>query len=338
MPNASNHAAIPTTSPKTERKVRSWLGRILLVVVLLLGGFITAAWAPDRPLDTLKPRWAGPPSQFVEVGGLQVHVRDEGPRQDGTQDDQVPIILIHGTSASLHTWEAWAAGLKDKRRVIRMDLPGFGLTGPNPQNDYSFAAYTQFMTALLDRLGIKRCILVGNSLGGGVAWTTAHALPTRVTKLVLIDSSGYAPDSGKVKPNIPIGFVIAGMPGLRSLMQNLLPKSVIASSLRNVYGDPSKVTPELIDYYYEMALREGNRKALGRRLSQGYTGVAEHIAQLKMPTLILWGGQDRLIAPEFGERFTKDIAGSKLVMFPELGHVPHEEDPKQTLAALLSFL
>ena len=91
-------------------------------------------------MDSLKARWAAPPSRFVTLQGMQVHVRDEGPR-----DDPTPIVLIHGTSASLHTWDGWVAALSPHRRVVRMDLPGFGLTGPAPDGDYSMARYTGFM-------------------------------------------------------------------------------------------------------------------------------------------------------------------------------------------------
>jgi pimeloyl-ACP methyl ester carboxylesterase len=304
-----------------------------LLLLLLAGGYIALNWAPDRPAESLKARWAKPPSQFVALGGMQVHFRDEGPKTD-----PLPIVLIHGTSASLHTWEGWTQELKVQRRVIRMDLPGFALTGPNPENDYSLPVYAKFVKAFLDQLGVRQCVLGGNSLGGGIAWTTAHDYPELVSKLVLVDASGYPPESAKAPPSVPLGFKIARLPVLRELMKNVLPRQIVAKSLANVYGDPRKVNADLVDLYYEMALREGNRKALGRRMDQGYSGVVEHIAQLKLPTLILWGGQDRLVPLEFGERFAKDIVGAKLVVFDELGHVPHEENPERTLEALKTFL
>jgi pimeloyl-ACP methyl ester carboxylesterase len=147
----------------------------LITVVVLLGGGVAANWAPDKPLSALAARWAPPPSAFVPILGMQVHLRDEGPREDPT-----PIVLIHGTSASLHTWEGWVAALKDDRRVITFDLPGFGLTGPSPDGDYTIAGYVRFVGALLDKVGVKRCVLGGNSLGGNIAWATAHAMPDRV--------------------------------------------------------------------------------------------------------------------------------------------------------------
>ena len=128
-----------------------------VVFFALLG--IYATWAPDLPVAELKARWAKPPSTFIAVDGLQVHLRDEGPRSDGapgTPDSALPIVLLHGTSASLHTWEGWASALRKERRVVRFDLPGFALTGPNAQNDYSIAVYVKFVIDTVNALGIQR--------------------------------------------------------------------------------------------------------------------------------------------------------------------------------------
>ena len=306
---------------------------LLAAVVFFAVAGVWATWAPDKPVEELKQRWARPPSQFITVDGLQVHLRDEGPR-----DDAVPIVLLHGTSASLHTWNGWAGALRGQRRVIRFDLPGFALTGPNAAGDYSIEAYVRFVTATLDQLGVQRFVIAGNSLGGQIAWATAHALPQRVERLVLVDASGYPFESASKPPEVPIGFRIARIPALRPLLENTLPRGMVEQSVRSVYGNPSRVTPELVDLYYDMSLRAGNRGALVRRIEQGYNGDEAQIRSLKLPTLILWGGQDRLIAPEFAQRFARDIAGSQLVMFDDLGHVPHEEDPARTVAPVLRFL
>jgi pimeloyl-ACP methyl ester carboxylesterase len=297
-------------------------------LVFAVAGVI-ATWAPDQSVEQLSIRWAQAPSRFVEVNGMQVHIRDEGPR-----NDPMPIVLLHGTSASLHTWDGWTHSLTGQRRVIRFDLPGFGLTGPDPQNDYSMAAYVRFVGAVMDTLGVKTFVLAGNSLGGQIAWETAVAMPQRVSKLVLIDAAGYS-----FKPkSVPIGFWVARTPGLREVMGQVLPRGVIQSSLRNVYGDPSRVTPELVDRYYDMALRTGNRQALGKRFEQALSSDEAKIKTLKVPTLILWGAKDRLIPPENAQRFETDIAGSRLVVFADLGHVPHEEDAQRTVDAFKVFL
>jgi len=300
------------------------------LVALIAAGLVAIHWAPDRPLAELTARWAPPPSAFLEVAGLQAHVRDEGVR-----DDPVPIVLLHGTSSSLHTWDGWVDALKSDRRVVRVDLPGFGLTGPTADGDYRIERYVEFVVALLDVLGIEQCVLAGNSFGGWVSWETALAYPGRIQALVLVDSAGYPLES----QSVPIGFRIAGVPGLNRLMQVTLPRGVVESSLRNTYGDPSRVTPELVDRYYELTLREGNRAALARRFADGRDAPrAERIRGIRAPTLILWGGRDGLIPPRYAEQFHLDINGSRLVMFPELGHVPHEEDPRATVAAVREFL
>lgn len=288
-------------------------------------------WAPDRGVDTLKARWAPQPSHFVTLQGMQVHVRDEGPR-----DDPIPIVLIHGTSASLHTWDGWVAALSPHRRVIRMDLPGFGLTGPAPDADYSMTRYSGFMRDLLDLLKLDQVVMAGNSLGGGIAWQTALAHPTRVRQLILVDATGYP-----LQPqSMPIGFRLAQISWLAPVTQKILPRSMIEASVRNVYGQPDKVSPALVDRYYELTLREGNRASLTQRFQyrSSDAALAGQISQLNLPTLILWGSEDRLIPPEHGQRFRQDIEGSQMQVFEGLGHVPHEEDPEATVQVVKSFL
>jgi pimeloyl-ACP methyl ester carboxylesterase len=303
---------------------------VALLLALTIGTALILSWAPDRSVEDLSTRWAPPPSEFVRIGGMRVHLRDEGPRSGAT-----PVVLLHGTSASLHTWDGWAESLRAERRVIRFDLPGFGLTGPTPDRVYRIERYVETVVALLDRLGVRRAILAGNSFGGQVAWQTALAHPQRVERLILVDAAGYP----MAPQEVPIGFRIARTPWLAPLMRVVLPRGFIESSVRNVYGDPSKVTEELVDRYYELTLRAGNREALRERFAQAQAGPgAERIRELTLPTLILWGGQDRLIPPADGERFARDIAGSELVVFDDLGHVPHEEDPVRTLAAVQAFL
>ena len=310
------------------------LNATLSVFLLLLAALLATlawSWAPDRPVDALKARWAASPSYFVTLQGMQVHLRDEGPR-----DDPTPIVLIHGTSASLHTWDGWVAALSPHRRVIRMDLPGFGLTGPAADGDYSMARYAGFMRDLLDLLKLDEVVIGGNSLGGGIAWQTALAHPTRVRQLVLVDATGYP-----LQPqSIPIGFRLAQMAWLAPVTQKILPRSMIAASVRNVYGQPDKVSPALIDRYYELTLREGNRASLTQRFQyrSSDAALAGQISQLNLPTLIFWGSEDRLIPPDHAQGFHQDIAGSQLKVFEGLGHVPHEEDPEATVQVVKRFL
>ena len=306
------------------------LAAVFGMVVALLGIGILLSWAPDRTVDSLKARWAPPPSRFIELAGQSVHYRDEGPR-----DDSLPIVLVHGTLSSLHTWDGWVDSLKGAHRVIRMDLPGFGLTGPAVDADYSMPAYDRFVLRLLDSLGVRRFTIAGNSLGGEIAWHVAAAVPERVVKLILVDAAGYP----LVSQSIPIGFRLARIPSLSWLLERSLPRALVESSVRNVYGDPKRVTPALVDRYFELTLRAGNRASLGQRFAQSRPGdEIDRIPKLKLPALILWGGKDRLIPPDHAKLFQRDIAASQLVMYPELGHVPHEEDAARTVADVLRFI
>jgi pimeloyl-ACP methyl ester carboxylesterase len=303
---------------------------ILAALALAAGIFIAATWAPERSVAELQPRWAPPPSVFVEVAGMKMHLRDEGPR-----DDPSPIVLLHGSGSSLHAWEGWAAALKRQRRVITLDLPGFGLTGPSPDGVYTLDNDVRVVVALLDKLGVARCVLGGNSLGGAVAWRTALAHPSRVDQLILVDAGGY----GSPSTSIPLGFRLARMPVVSWLLQNTLPRFLVVQGMRDVFGDPAKVTPEMVDRAVELTQREGNRRAFIERFRQrSSTSLARRIPELKLPTLVMWGGRDRLIPPADAERFHRDIAGSTLAMFDDLGHAPEEEDPARSVAAVKQFL
>lgn len=303
--------------------------KLVGIFLMLAALAFAASKAPDRSLESLVPRWAPPPSDFIDVDGLLVHYRDQGPTSD-----PLPLVLIHGTGSSLHTWEGWVAELAKTRRVVSFDLPGFGLTGPNADGDYSDARYVAFVRNLLSRLGIGRAIVGGNSLGGEIAWQLALADPARVAGLVLVDAAGH----DFVPESLPLGFRIARIPVLREPMRWLLPRRAIEASVTNVYGDPSRVSAALVDRYYELTLREGNRVALMRRMDQLAPGPVERLPEIKVPTLILWGGKDRLIPPRWGQAFHEAIPGSRLVTFSALGHVPQEEDPAATLAALRAWL
>jgi pimeloyl-ACP methyl ester carboxylesterase len=306
-----------------------------LGVLLMASALAAGLWhAPDRAAETLVARWAPPPSDFIDVGGQLVHLRDEGPR-----DDPQPVVLLHGLSSSLHTWQGWVAALKRQRRVITLDLPGHGLTGPwtGPYAGSSYQADTlaRFVLQVLDARRVQRFVVGGNSAGGDVAWRLALLAPARVQRLVLVDAVGPAVEGG----TLPLGWQIARLPVFGVLTEWLLPHAFVAQGLAEAYGHPERVTGELVDRYYELALREGNRHALREKLAAWRPGEgAERIAELKLPTLILWGRRDRLIPLKAGQEFAHRIAGSHLVVFDDLGHVPQEEDPARSVQPVREFL
>ena len=305
-------------------------GGALLALVLLILGLLMAAWTPDRRVASLTNRWGKPPSQFMALDGMQIHFRDEGPRNDPT-----PIILLHGTASSLYSWDGWAEPLKARHRVIRFDRPGFALTGPNPSNDYSMRYYADFLAKLMDELQVKRAIITGNSSGGRMAWEFAAAYPDRTAGLILVAPAGYPRSTA-----LPMGLRIAMAPWASPILAHILPRSQVTKGLQGSFGDPAKVTPEMVDRSYELTLREGNRTALGETLRQAQeTDNSAKIATIKTPTLILWGTKDTVIPmmPD-AERFHHDIADSRLVTFPGLGHMVQEEAPAASLAPIKQFL
>ena len=302
----------------------------LIGIPALLAGYVAFNWARDRPVSALRERWAPPPSIFVDIAGMRIHLRDEGPRNDRT-----PIVLLHGAASSLHTWDGWVKELSKTRRVVRFDLPGFGLTGPTPDGIYSFDRYARFVISVVEKLEIGRFHLAGNSLGGNVAWYTALTHSERVEKLILVDATGYRYQSDSV----PLALRLAKLSILKNITAHFLPRGLVVHSIKNIYGDPTKVTDEQVDRYYELALRDGNRTNLAERFEQLPIGRWESlIRQLHVATLIIWGAKDRLVPVKYARRFHQDIEGSQLRIFDQLGHVPQEEDPVSTVAAVEAFI
>lgn len=317
--------------PTLGARLMKLLGFLVLITAILAMAFR----APDRPLESLIVRWGAPPSDFLELklpGGQTqlVHYRDEGPRSDTT-----PIVLMHATLSSLHTWEGWVKTLGTTRRVITLDLPGFGLTGPSPLGDYSDEAYEQFLQLFLAKLEINRLVLGGNSLGGEIAWLYTARHPEQVSALILVDADGLDVPS----PTVPRGARMPDWAPLHQLVGVFLPRPLVDRGIRGMYGDPTKVTAALVDRHFELTLREGNRVALAKRLAQRDPGAHDALLdKIKVPTLILWGGKDPIIPVEAAERFHRAIPGSQLRIFPELGHLAQEEDPVSTVQAADKFL
>jgi pimeloyl-ACP methyl ester carboxylesterase len=313
------------------KKVLQILKYILLLVLLVVIGFCTMNWKNDLSVEELKQKYADEKSQFIEIDGMQVHIRDEG-----IPSDSVPIVLIHGTGASLHTWEGWVADLKQNHRIITFDLPAYGLTGPNPTGDYSLDYYASFVNKLLDKKGIKQCILGGNSLGGAITWGVALAYPDKVKKMILVDAGGYPMKS----KSVPIAFQLARIPVISSLFKYVTPRSIIEKSIYNVYVQDEKITDKLIDRYYDLALRTGNRGAFIDRMKSMNTQDRKYLAikNINIPTLILWGEGDGLIPLEVAQQFHQDLPKDTLIIFKNLGHTPMEEDPETTVNAVKKFL
>ncbi len=284
-------------------------------------------YEPDRSPRSLLRDWGLPSSRMVDVAGMRVHVAVEG---SGT-----PLVLLHGTGASLHAWNGWSEALSGQFLVVRPDLPGFGITGPHPGDDYTIAAYVDFLHALAVELGLERFHLAGNSLGGRIAWNYAASYPDRVSRLILIDASGYPRDG---EP--PLVFRLARIPALGSVLSRMTPRSIFRASLEEVFADDTLVDETRVQRYFELALRDGNREAFlhRARTADDRSDPADRLGAIRAPTLIQWGAQDAWIPLADGRRFARDIPDAELIVYPALGHVPMEEAPAVTARDALRFL
>lgn len=307
------------------------IGITLGVLVALVGGAFLVFQIPDIPVETLRAKYGSPASRYVEVApGTVIHVRDQGPRNG------FPVVLIHGSNASLHTWEPWVARLSPTYRVISLDLPAHGLSGPVPSRDYSNAAYVGVTEKLVDQLGLTRFAIAGNSMGGGVAWHYAAAHPDKVAALILVDSVGQ-PEPGKSSP--PIGFRIARIPGLRDLLASVLPRSMIEQSLHQSVSVQEIVTPAAVDRYWELLRYPGNRSATMDRFA-GYQRQDDTalLAKLTMPVQIVWGREDKLIPVGSAQWFASHLPNARVTVLDGIGHLPMEEAPDRALAPVLPLL
>jgi pimeloyl-ACP methyl ester carboxylesterase len=298
----------------------------LFTIIAFLIIVISIYWKNDIDIKELKNKYAYPSSKFISLDDMNVHYRDVGKGE--------AILLIHGTGASLHTWEKWIDILSPGYRVISFDLPGFGLTGPDPNHNYQISRYTAILDSLMVKLKVDSFHIAGNSLGGLVAWHYTTQFPQKVLTLNLIDAAGL-PQPGKKPPFI---FQLAKLPVLSTLLQKITPKSIIEKSMLDVYKNDQLVTEKLIDRYFELSLREGNRTAFVKRMSQiNEKLVIGDLKKITVPVLIQWGKDDRWIPLSNAYTFKNLIPKAELKIY-DCGHVPMEENPIETVKDYMIFL
>jgi pimeloyl-ACP methyl ester carboxylesterase len=302
----------------------------LVVLVALLAGALWSVSQPDVPRRVLEAKYATAPSQFVMLpDGARAHVRDRGPR------DGQALVLIHGSNASLFTWEPWAKRLSDTFRIITVDVPGHGLTGAVPNQDYSQEGMAKFVGEVADALHLERFALGGNSLGGRVAALFAARQPARLTHLILVDAGGIP---SKQPETTSLAFRIARTPILSRLLLYITPRSLVVKGLNDAFTHKDIITDGMVDSYWDFVRMEGTRSATIIRLSTRDKGIREQIAKITAPTLILWGEDDHVIPIDVAHEFHAGIPRSKLIVYPETGHVPQEEVPDKSAADVRAFL
>jgi pimeloyl-ACP methyl ester carboxylesterase len=319
------------------RKFLWIIGGLLVFVAVCVGALLAFFWTPEVPEAVLVERYGQPPSQFLKLAsGTVVHFRDYPP---GTGDKGAPIlVLLHGSNASLHTWEPWARVLQTTMRVVTVDLPGHGLTGATVEGDYSPAGMLAFVDNFTHTLGIDRpFVLGGNSMGGHVAWRFTLAHPERVAKLVLVDAAGVTVPGVENTP--PLAFRLARSPVATHLLRHVAPRSLVASTVRDAFYDKSLATPQMIDRYWELNRRKGTADATFARfrLPPDDPEMAR-LREVAVPTLVLWGREDGLLSVRLADLYAQTIPQVTVIIYDHCGHLPMEEVAARSAADVRAFV
>ena len=296
-----------------------------LVGTIALGMIALAVWLyePDKPRAALEESY---PGEYRIIDGVRLRLRDSGAR------DGEAIIMLHGFGASLDTWEKWAEALSARYRVIRFDLPGFGLTGPDPTGDYTDVRSMQILAGLMDQLDVDRASLIGNSLGGRIAWNFAATFPERVNKLVLVSPDGFA------SPGFDYG-VAPEVPLIMRALPYTAPRSMLKANLAAAYGNPAALSEADVTRYHDLMLAPGVRRAILERMGQVVLREpGPTLARIQAPTLLVWGERDGMIPISNAEDYLRFLPNATLARLPGLGHVPFEEDAVQSLVPVEALL
>ena len=306
---------------------------VTLFFLLITGFFISGFFVvSDLPRSQVAHKYSNQNSMFITLeNGSTVHIRDEG-----NPDGEV-LILLHGFGMSLHVWEKWVAELGDTYRLVSFDWPGHGLSTPVRDDDYSRNAMTSYLTNVLDWMNIDKFVLVGHSMGGGIAMNYIVDNPKKVQALVLIGASGLKIDKSDVAPRM---LEVTKFPGMSMALRYITPYNTVKKALITRYGSEAFVNKELVDRYYELMLNSNNREVFIKRLKQILLDepLDARIGRLNHPTLLIWGEEDQIVGLKYAKRLKSIILSARLVTYQGVGHMPMDVLPKVTAKNLTNFL
>ncbi|MEL7113517.1 MAG: alpha/beta hydrolase [Pseudomonadota bacterium] len=304
----------------------------LTIVAVLAAGWLALRRA-DIPYDTLETIYSVQDTQFMTLeDGLKVHFTDTGPQ------DRAAIVLVHGFSASLHTWEAWKTDLEMDYRVITIDLPGHGLSRSEPPSDAKIERFAEVVYQVTQDLNVERFTLAGNSMGGNTAWSYALAYPETLDGLILVAASGWPEEDGEGDDS-PFIFTLLSNPIARAVMKDLDMTSFVRSGLEGSYTDQSFVTDELVSRYVALSRAPGHRETLlaimaGDRVE----ATSDALSAISVPTLVMWGRDDNLVPVSGAQKFASAIENSNLIVYENVGHLPQEEHAVQSIQDVRDFM
>lgn len=318
-----------------------WLFGILGLIVLLAVGAFFVLKRDDIPYATLAAKYENGASRYVDLpDGIHMHYTDQGATQAANGPPVPTVLLVHGFSASTHTWEAWVPKLGEDYRVVSIDLPGHGLTQAPAGYRASIENFRDAVYAFTQAEHLARFAIIGNSMGGNVAWEYALAHPEQLDALILVDAAGWPHPSEGALNTSPMMQLIRN-PITGPIVRDLDNTRVFRQGVQAAFADPAKADDVMITRYVELSRAPGHRDIL-LQLQTNYAGRREAsddvLSTIKTPTLILWGQQDHLIPVADAERFHHAIPGSEVKIFENSGHLPQEEAADASATAVTEFL
>ena len=306
-----------------------WIFRLIMILVGIVAVTVAIGmWIyRDLPADELERRYATPPSQFVEVDGVRFHYRDEGAGP--------VIVLIHANWANMLDWQPWVEALRDSYRVVRFDMTGFGLTGPDPTGDYSVPRTVALLHQFTRALELERFTLTGASLGGTIAMHYSVTYPGRVERIVLVSP-------GALNPRVRGRTTPAELPRIADVLTVITPKALPRSILESGFGDPSRITEDLVTRWHDFMRREGNRAAQLARQRQYISGdIDAVIGRIDVPVLIMWGQLNKQVPVALADELVALLKQSPQVdtlIYPTAGHQLAQEIGARTAADMREYL
>ncbi|MEO1323790.1 MAG: alpha/beta hydrolase [Pseudomonadota bacterium] len=304
----------------------------LTIVAVLAAGWLALRRA-DIPYDTLETIYSTPDSQFMTLDdGLKIHFTDTGPR------DRSAIVLVHGFSASLHTWTEWKNNLEQDFRVITLDLPGHGLSRAEEPVQANIDRFVEVVYDVTQTLGADQFTLAGNSMGGNTAWQYALQHPNTLDGLILVAASGW-PEEADEGDDSPFIFTLLANPIARMVLKDLDMTSLTRSGLESSYSDQTFVTDALVERYVALSRAPGHRATLLAIMSgERVMATSETVSNINVPTLLMWGREDNLVPVSGAQKFGDAIEGSQVIIYDGVGHLPQEENAAQSIEDVRAFM
>jgi pimeloyl-ACP methyl ester carboxylesterase len=305
-----------------------------IAAVALTISLLWLGYTPDMPKELLLQKYSNGESKFVaNEHGLRVHFRDQG------DTDARAIVLLHGNSNSLHTFEPLVNALVSDYRVISLDFPGHGLTGAHPGNDYGYRGLSEALELVVDHLSLKDFTLLGHSMGGWVSWRYAVDNQDQLRALILMSASGMPPRENDPISEGGLGFKLLGSPIGPLISSYTLPRSIIKKSTEESMVQKTLATKELVDTFWELLREPENRRALAYRAKEGRELEKADLAKsIKLPTLLIWGEQDSFVYPSASTSFSERIGHTQTLLLPSVGHLPMLESTEAVAVAIHRFI